>query len=105
MVIVVFIGVGIVTGRKVISGSAGSYGFEDQVSDGQIRIGGNLPEIGDFIAGSPIGTMNARPFATAALDRADNQADAVAGSVEAGTAFAIGRVFGGNFFNGREEFG
>ena len=36
MVIVVFIGVGIVTGRKIITGSAGSYGFEDQISDGQI---------------------------------------------------------------------
>ena len=36
MVIVVFIGVGIVTGRKIITGSAGSYGFEDQVSDRQI---------------------------------------------------------------------
>jgi len=104
MIVIVLVRAGVISGRKIITGFAGSYGFEDQVSHGQIRIGGNLPEIGDFIAGSPVGTVDAGPFAAAALDCADDQADTVAGSVEAGAAFAIGWVFGGNFFNGREEF-
>ena len=82
MVIVVFIGVGIVTGRKVIAGFPGGDGLEDKFSDGQIRIGGNLSEIGDFIAGRPVGAVDAGPFSAAALDRADDKANAVAGSVE-----------------------